>query len=197
MSWKYRPSAHRILESEFPNLSNSDWSIKSPQDDRYQCIAWAACKTDKKWWPISPDDFPVFPPDHFWPPGVPLNDMVDSFIQAFGTLGYYQCDNPSFEFGYQKIAIYIDSTGSVSHMARQSFWGYGWLSKLGPNEDILHPDLSNVSSHLYLNYAYGNAQRFLKRSWWTAFIRLQLITCAWHTFKFWCFRRVFTYRNRV
>ncbi len=49
--------ARTMLYPEFTHLPNAKWSIKSPQDNGYQCIAWAACRTDRKWWPW---DHPTF-----------------------------------------------------------------------------------------------------------------------------------------
>ena len=189
---RYRRLARRILESEFINLPNSHWLVKSPWDDRYQCIAWAACRTDIKMWPVNELDFPVFPPDHYWPEGVPRVETVDAFIQAFSKLGYSQCDNQAFEFGYQKVAIYVGPDKLVTHMARQAFWGSGWLSKLGDYEDIWHADLHNISINI-IGGDYGNAERILKRTWWSAWIRLSLFKCGWHTFKFWIYRLLHRY----
>ncbi len=180
------------LEATFRNLANVRWSIKSPYDDTYQCIAWAACRTDRKWWPV--DIFPQ-PPAHFYWPVEPVDETVDSFVQALATLGYNPCENSSFEFGYQKLAIYAADDMSVRHMARQEFFGRGWLSKPGKLEDILHPDLASIEgdpSPTSLN-EYGRVRQILKRTWWSAFIRLCLFRCLWAAFKFWLYRLTHNY----
>src|SRR5579863_9394501 len=128
--------ARTALYPHFTHLPNANWSIKSPFDTSYQCIAWAACRTDRQWWPWNHPSF-------YWPPGfrkypvgsaVPVADFMAVFQQKFG---YQACNSPNFEIGYQKIAIYEDALGTT-HMARQRFLGSGWLSKLGFNEDIVH-----------------------------------------------------------
>lgn len=157
----------------------------SPYDDNYQCIAWAACHTGRRWWPT--DDL-----NHYWPAGLPLVNVhqaapVDYFIQGFGTLGYKPCEDSAFEFGYQKVAIYANGIG-VTHMARQHFLGRGWLSKLGKSEDILHGELKDVEGDLSpAAYEYGRVVQILKRSWLAA-ARFYLFRGWWAAFKFWLYR---------
>ena len=195
MPSEFRPSiiAHPDLESKFPNLINTDWFIKSPRDGRYKCVSWAACRTNVIWWPV--DAFPVPPPDAYWPDGVPRNETVDAFIQAFATLGYEQCNDSTFEFGFQKVAIYVGNDELVRHLSRQDFCGRGWLSKLGGLEDIFHPDLENVadSPSLPPEYSYGQVKIILKRNWWIALINLCVFRCSFAAFKFWVYRVV----NRI
>jgi hypothetical protein len=173
------------IESTFPNLANTDWFIKSPYDDSYQCIAWAACRTDRKWWPVD------ITRETYWPPSAPLDDTVESFVQAFAALGYRTCDHPDFELGYQKVAIYADENRRVRHMARQHFFGRGWLSKPGKLEDILHPDLASIEGNPSpTSYEYGKVAQVLKRSWWVALVKLCLFRCSWAAFKHWLYRLV-------
>ena len=193
MPSQFRPASEvRVsLQSCFPNLINTNWSIKSPWNDSYKCISLAACRTDLIWWPIEGE------PQIYWPPGVPLDDNVDAFIQAFAKLGYIPCNNQDFEFGYQKVAIYTSSDQRVLHMARQHFWGKGWLSKLGCLEDIIHADLKCIegdpSPIAVQNGSYGEVSQILKRSWWAAFTRFCLFRCSWAAFKFWLYRRAHNY----
>src|SRR5271156_3204883 len=100
----FRPHelARPHLESVFLNLAGATWSIRSPWDDTYRCISWAACRTDSIWWPV---DVPP-PPGNYWPATVPIDDKVEYFVQAFATLGYSPCDSDVFELGFQKVAIY-------------------------------------------------------------------------------------------
>jgi len=173
--------ARGILYQDFPHLRNAKWSIKSPFDTDYKCIAWAACRTDRVWWPW--DD-----PSCYWPPGfqkypvsspVPVADFMEVFQKKFG---YQACDNPDFEFGYQKVAIYADALGAT-HMARQRFLGGGWLSKLGSNEDIAHGELRDIYC-----VAYGTDAQYMKRSWLIALTKLCLFRCVWGTLKFRLYR---------
>ncbi|MGA7784130.1 MAG: hypothetical protein WB997_05750 [Candidatus Acidiferrales bacterium] len=166
-----------------PNLQHAVWKIKSPLDDLYQCIAWAACRIDDSLWPTE---------GYWWFPGLPrvqeaLEAPVSYFIEGFGTLGYRPCTSGLFEFGYQKVAIFANDAG-VTHMARQHFWGRWWLSKIGDKEDILHKDLRDVEGAMLPEaYQYGSVAQILKRSWWFSIINFCVFRSIWHTAKhFYC-----------
>ena len=113
------------LRKLFPALG--DFSVTSPPDGRYNCIAWAA-GTDSRWWE------PV--PDHYWPSEAPLENNVAAFVAAFSILGYQPCADGFLEAGFEKVAIYQRSS-MVSHMARQLPTGR-WTSKIGQLADIEH-----------------------------------------------------------
>jgi len=182
--------AREQFNQGFPNLAGkNDWRIKSPWDDGYRCIAWAACRTQRVWWPW--DD-----PNHYWPPGyykypflspVPVTAFAEMFEKEFG---YIVCASKNFEFGYQKVAIFANDSG-VTHMARQRFFGRGWLSKAGPWEDIVHRELKDVEGDMSATaYTYGEVAQILKRSWWTALMRLCLFRLMWASVKFWFYRKI-------
>jgi hypothetical protein len=44
------------LEALFPGLRGTDYRISSPQDRKYNCIAWAVGDTRSWWWPDPPPD---------------------------------------------------------------------------------------------------------------------------------------------
>ena len=163
---------------EFPNLANSKWSIISPWNDDYQCISWAACYTDRRMWPHQ---------DYWWFPGLPLVAIAEEapvgyFVQGFRLFGYEPCESRAFEFGYQKVAIYANDSGAT-HMARQHFWGRGWLSKPGRLEDILHYELEDIEGDMSPRaMEYGKVAQILKRSWWAA-LRLGLLRGWWAALK--------------
>ena len=184
---QFRPSnvARANIESYFPALSNVNWIIKSPYDVDYQCIAWAACRTDRKWWPTDNTTFEVY-----WPFDDPIVDeSVSGFTKAFSLLGYKSCDRRDFEIGYQKVAIYALNNGQVTHMARQHFCGRGWLSKPGELEDILHRDLESIEGDPAATWnGYGKVAQILKRSWLAALFNRCLLRCLWHAFKFFWYR---------
>jgi len=182
----FRPASdvRAEIEATFPRLSGAKWFSKSPFDDTYQCIAWAAGDTSRKWWPINN------PPECHWPEGAPFDDTVGSFVHAFATLGYKPCSNSAFELWHQKVAIYATSTGLVRHMARQHFFGRGWLSKPGKLEDIVHPDLQSIEGDPSPNaLEYGKVVQILERSWWTA-ARHDLFCGWWAALIFWVYRRI-------
>lgn len=100
---------------------------------------------------------------------MPLDESITGFTDCFRLLGYEPCTNANFEFGYQKVAIYAYSNGIVAHMARQHFWGRGWLSKLGNLEDIVHHDLFAIEGSTDPRQEeYGQVAQILKRSWFVA-----------------------------
>jgi hypothetical protein len=142
------------LEAEYPNLASSDYRITSPRNPEYNCFAWAA-EEDDRWW--SPTD-----EQYYWPEGAPTKwdakTALETLIQTFALSGYKPCDSADFEPGIQKVAIYIDSNGMPTHMARQLSEGR-WTSKLGGWEDIEH-ELAGVEG---MN-AYGSVYIILGRS---------------------------------
>ena len=83
-------------------------------------------------------------------------------MQAYGTVGYIECADGSFEQGFEKIAIYAarETGGGLTptHAARQLPSGR-WTSKLGSCEDIEHTDPQAVNCP-----AYGNVVAYLKRA---------------------------------
>ena len=171
-------TARLELEQVFPELRTALWQLKSPIDFGYNCFAWAACDAENRW---EPD------PDWHWP--IKFREYsVPCFVEGFASLGYKPCDNPKFEFGYQKVAIYVKPWCGIdefpSHMARQQMFGRGWLSKLGNSEDIFHPRLEDLKGHIY-----GEPFKILKRNWWQAIIRRSTFLCAWRSLEFWRFRR--------
>ena len=181
--------ARNQLHQEIPNLASAKWRVNSPLDTGYQCIAWAACRTDRVWWPWDHAGY-------YWPPGfrkLPVNSPVpvDVFVEVFEKkFGYRFCQSRAFEFGFQKVAIYANALG-VTHMARQHFLGRGWLSKLGGEEDIFHLELTDIQGDISPTAGtYGEVVEILKRSWWAALIRLCLFRSCWASFKFWLYRRV-------
>lgn len=158
----FRPVGEIVtyLETKFPNLKSAEWRIKSPFDGSYNCIAWAAGDS-KRWWDPTPS--------MYWPPNIDREVDVQAFVQVFATMGYQPCDDASFRFGYQKVAVYADDDMAVTHMARQHLFGRGWLSKLGECEDILHRKLGDIEGDTTpTSMGYGTVVQILKRSWWAA-----------------------------
>jgi hypothetical protein len=163
---RFRPThlATPFLYRDFPNLRYARWRIRSPFDDEYQCIAWAAWYVDRRMWPHE---------DYSWFPGAPLFQGIDKeatpeyFVAGFATIGYMPCMSRSFQLGFQKVAIYANDVG-VTHMARQRALG-GWSSKLGDWEDIYHAKLEDIEGDISaMANQYGRVVQVLRRSWWSA-----------------------------
>lgn len=139
-----------MLEKLFPNLTKERYAITSPKTIEYNCIAWAFDDTERWWWPD-----PYY--QYYWPSDIPRVESIENFVKAFEKLGYIACDNPKFEKGFEKVAIYADQHGKPTHAARQLEPGI-WTSKLGKLEDISH-DIDGISCDLY-----GNVVIVLKRA---------------------------------
>ena len=138
------------LRGLFPALSQ-DAVETSPQDDSYNCIAWAGGDTERWWWP---GDFPT--DATHWP--IPSADeTVEGFVEAFRSLGYETCDDGFLEKGFEKVALYADTDGLPTHMARQLSSGK-WTSKMGELEDIEHPTSEELCGD-----SYGVITRYMKR----------------------------------
>jgi hypothetical protein len=135
----------------FPRLESAPYEVTSPEDVKYNCVAWAAGRTEvrRRWWP-APSPF------YYWPVE-PREETVSGFIRAFSRLGYAVCDTSDLEPGYEKLAIYADDTDMPTHMGRQLPSGH-WTSKLGELEDIQHLTLDQLTGS-----DYGRVVQFLRR----------------------------------
>jgi hypothetical protein len=132
--------------SSFPHLKKSEFQICSPESVEYNCIAWAAGRSDVLCWPNNM---------MFWPLTCPCEETVDAFIAFFATLGYKPCKDGEKERGIEKIALYAKGS-KPKHAARQLRSGK-WTSKLGISFDIEH-DLKDLEGS-----TYGNVVLFLCR----------------------------------
>jgi hypothetical protein len=134
------------IEKAFPGLNSGNYRLTSPHTVTYNCIAWAAGDTRRKWWPA------LF---CYWP-RVKRETSISAFVEAYGTLGYKPVVDGRLEIGIEKIAIYVGPDGSPLHAARQLASGK-WTSKLGDWEDIEHT-LEGLEGD-----AYGKINCFLGR----------------------------------
>ena len=137
---------------DFPNLRDEDWRQTSEIDPVYNCVAYAAGRTDVFWWPD-----PFAPPlDDYWPTNVTREETIEAFVELYATFHYEPCTDGSLESGYEKVVIYAIST-TPTHAARQLPDGT-WTSKLGTYEDIQHHDLECLNGP-----CYGQPVRFMRR----------------------------------
>ena len=136
----------QIIRVWFPALRTSSFEITSPLTKRYNCIAWAAGEDHVWWWPGG----------RYWPDGVPREESIEAFTQAFAELGYAPCETDDPEAAVEKVALYVGADGRVLHAARQLPDG-AWTSKLGEAWDISH-ELRGLEGD-----NYGRVARILKR----------------------------------
>jgi hypothetical protein len=142
------------LEALFPNLARIGYAPKSPQDDRYNCLAWAGEDTAKHWQGNNVDGY--------WPPGAIEGYSIEAALSAFQMIGYELCDNGRRERGYVKVVIYgmfKREELQWTHAARQLEDGR-WTSKIGRElEDIIHRTPFALTGS-----DYGDVLHYMKRS---------------------------------
>ncbi|WP_339828463.1 hypothetical protein [uncultured Parvibaculum sp.] len=121
----------------FPLLTDVAKKITSPQDDRYNCIAWAFEDNRRFWWPTS---------RAFWPMDARGKTTMEAFEDWFEADGWEETTSASVERGYKKVALYA-LAGQPTHAARLLSSGR-WTSKLGRNIDLSH-DLPELNGPEY------------------------------------------------
>lgn len=139
---------HHNVQRLFPNLTDDNHLVMSPETDNYNCIAWAYEVSNKRMWPGAPD--------YYWPSEVTETDELATLVQLYLHEGYEKCENGESEEGYKKVAIYVKED-CPSHAALQLESGR-WTSKLGDLQDIQHDTLQALEGE-----EYGKASIFLKK----------------------------------
>lgn len=145
--------AQEHLENQFPNLTSDNYALTSPDTIDYNCVAWAAESDEEWWWPDPMEQ-------EYWPDGVPREETLSAFIEAFRTIGYEPCQDEELESGVQKIAIYANAQNVPRHVARQLPNGE-WTSKIGQYEDIQHQALDVLTG---VAPAYGTVVQVMQRT---------------------------------
>lgn len=153
-----------LLEQAYPSLTRGSYEIRSPEDNSYNCVAWAAEDISRWWWP----DFLQIA---YWPETVPRVETPAAFVQTFNLIGYMVCETPDYERCYEKIAIY-SRDATLTHVAKQLANGR-WTSKLGESVDIEHDTLSGLRD------LYGEPIIFLKRPRANRLSRILLALAKW------------------
>lgn len=130
----------------FPLIFSARWSVESPATREYNCIAFAAGRANRWWWPHV---------DSYWPVKI-TDNSVGAFVDAFCFMGYEACATGDLDTGWEKVAIY-QIQGASKHMARQLPSGR-WVSKIGKYVDIEHDTVDQLNS-----VTYGYVARYLRR----------------------------------
>jgi hypothetical protein len=142
------------LEQRFPKLKESPYFIRSAEDPRYNCVAFAA-GDERNWWEQGARLC-------YWPPGVDRGDTLESWARVFEIHGYKisRHDDYGLELNTDKIAIYVDLDLTPTHVARQLPDGR-WKSKLGKGHDIEHDSLDALEGDQMDEY--GIVAQIMKR----------------------------------
>ena len=123
----------------------TDYVVTSPKDASYNCIAFAAGDTRRKW------DAGMLPePGYYWPPRAIHNDNDDiaALKRAFAEIGYEECMSGDLESGFMKVALYAITIDDWLHATIQEPSGE-WSSKLGNGYDIRHKTPYCVEGPIY------------------------------------------------
>ncbi len=138
--------------NQWPRLNEENHKQTSKKTSRYNCAAFAAYDEDNVWWPRK---------GYYWPFPIDSVSEVDNFLRYFQSKQYKICSSSEYEKGYEKVAIYVSSSRSVLHVARQDsaspILGW-WSSKMGSLEDIAHEKLSDLEGD-----CYGTVRYIMKR----------------------------------
>jgi hypothetical protein len=144
------------IEGDFPKLRSDAYEITSPETTDYNCFAWAAHDTTQWWSPLPLRGY-------YWPDQLPRNTGVQTFVELYNRVAQFvPCENGLLEQGFEKVALYVNVNGNVTHAARQTASG-SWTSKLGVMEDIEHQTLSAIEDGGVGASDYGRVAQFLKR----------------------------------
>lgn len=131
-----------------------NYVVTSPKDASYNCVAFAAGDTKRKW---DPGKLPE--PGYYWPVTAlhEDNDDIAALKRAFAALGFEDCADGELEVGFQKVALYAIHEDDWLHAAIQESNGE-WSSKLGAGYDIRHKSPQCVEGP-----AYGRVVAYMKR----------------------------------
>lgn len=127
--------------------------ITSPATRRYNCFAWAAGESGRRW---DPDPLGIY----YWPPEAPRAATMGAVVTVYESLGFSLCFGGSLEPGIEKVALFGISRGEAAlptHAAVQLESGL-WSSKLGDFEDVSHTAVDAISGP-----AYGKVVCFMQR----------------------------------
>lgn len=134
-------SRDKNIETYFPALQSTGYTVTSPQTTTYNCIAWSLGLNNRWFWPDKGGQY-------YWPDEIPREANVEAFALCFSKLGFEESDNPSLEKSYEKVALFVDNQSNPTHAARQLPNGM-WTSKLGRENDIEHNDLDGICGDYY------------------------------------------------
>jgi len=131
-------------KKHWPKLDPHHARLESPATPDYNCLAFAAGRSDE-WW--EPYVIPPEMPGYYWPKNVHPDNTPEDWAAALATLGFERCNDALLEPEFVKVALYA-TPREVTHAARQLRDGR-WASKLGKWEDIIHDDLAVLEGPLY------------------------------------------------
>ena len=136
-----------------PLEDDKQFVVNSSDTFSYNCIAWAM-GMDDRW-----VDHQLIP-WHWWPSGVQRNNSKQALIDAFAALGFEETTNPSYEQGYEKVALY--AKGDEWSHAAKIIDSLKLHSKFGALNDAFHSGGDSLS--IRYGYIYAYMRRDLSKS---------------------------------
>jgi hypothetical protein len=148
---KQQKKVKKEIVEAFPGLLKSNYEILAAPSLEYNSAAWAAGESHRPWSPTG---------GGYWPPEATRKLAVESFVEAFQTLGYQLNKmDASFDADFEKVAIFAKE-GEPSQFSRQLRNGK-WATKLGIMGPLIqHDDLKAIEGNLY-----GRVVAILQRPW--------------------------------
>lgn len=149
----------------FPNLKDdTSFEVVGKESPNYNCIAWAANRTDCWLQSLPKDKRPTFSLDgvkYDWPFNVDDEFSIRTLKEIFEKLNYEECIDGEYEKGFKKVAFY-EKDSKATHAARQLTSGKNegiWSSKLGRSFLIHHGTPYTIESK-----SYGKVVMFMKKN---------------------------------
>ncbi len=134
--------------------------ITSPPTMTYNSVAWAAGDNGRNWQPYLMGKY-------YWPGGLSKENTftLETCISLYRSLGFEQISDKDLDYeqGIERLAIYVDDTNRVSHVARQIADEFiakyperadlkqargKWTSKIEDKEDICHKYANDIEGSL-------------------------------------------------
>ena len=130
--------SHYLSLVQFPNSFIEPFTITSPETPQHNCVAWALGDT-MHWW--EGDE------DYLWLDNIDFDNTLATLQRFFHILGFEPIDNPNFQNGVEKIALFSNNSIDCTHVAKQLPSNI-WTSKLGISHDVTHT-LSAMEKGIY------------------------------------------------
>ena len=136
------------IEDSFPSLNRNNYTVTSPEDFNYNCLAFALGDLHTWWEPPGQYGF-------CWPPGFSQDSSVETVTRIIKLHGYSVECGPNDSPLADSIAVFARN-GEWTHFAK--YVDGQWFSKIGEDHDISHASLNLLESDLY-----GEVVRILSR----------------------------------
>ena len=132
-----------FLRSDIPGIKvkEVDWASASDPTPRldYNCVGFAVGVL--KWWErLDIREGRLLNPYAYWPPGIPNDLKIETYVAAVGTAGFKECSKAEWDTAATRRIVLYHNSGEFTH-ASLYVTASVWKSKFGEYSDIEHhPD---------------------------------------------------------